>query len=123
MTLSTLGLILLSVCLSALAQVSFKFGVSRSVPATFGKAGLLQTVTHSLLTPGVIGGLALYGIGTLIWLGVLRRIDVSQAYPFIGLGIALTALLGYALFGETLSIQRIVGMLLVIAGIVVVAWA
>jgi multidrug transporter EmrE-like cation transporter len=121
MTLSTLGLVLLSVCLSALAQISFKFGVSGAAAASSGKASLLTVVSHALLTPGVIGGLALYGLGTLIWLGVLRRIDVSQAYPFIGLGIALTAFLGYALFGESLGLQRILGMVLVIGGIVVVA--
>ncbi|MCB8878162.1 SMR family transporter [Acidisoma silvae] len=123
MTLNTLFLILLSVCLSAFAQVSFKFGVGSATVSASGKAGLLTSLSQALFTPGVIGGLALYGIGTIIWLGVLRRIDVSQAYPFIGLGIALTTFLGYALFGETLGMQRILGMLLVIGGIVVVAWA
>ena len=59
----------------------------------------------------------------LLWLTVLRRIDVSQAYPFIGLGIALTSVLGYGLFGEMLGPQRITGMLVVIGGIIVVAWS
>jgi multidrug transporter EmrE-like cation transporter len=122
MTINTLGLILLSVCLSALAQVSFKFGVSSATVLPSGQVSLLTVVSRALLTPGVIGGLALYGLGTLVWLGVLQRIDVSQAYPFIGLGIALTAVLGYALFGETLGLQRILGILLVVAGIAVVAW-
>ncbi|MCB8882207.1 EamA family transporter [Acidisoma cellulosilytica] len=123
MTLGTLGLILLSVSLSALAQAAFKFGVGSAGPSGLAKAGLLTSLSQTLLTPGVILGLTLYGIGTLIWLGVLRRVDLSQAYPFIGLGIALTAFLGFVLFGESLSPQKILGTLLVIGGIIIVAWA
>jgi len=119
-TPATLFLTLVSVGLSALAQVSFKFGVTSVAKAHDGG---LAALPRALLTPGVLGGLALYGIGTLLWLSVLRRVDVSQAYPFIGLGIVLTAALGYGLFGEALGPQRILGMLLVIGGIVMVAWS
>jgi multidrug transporter EmrE-like cation transporter len=119
-TPDTLCLILASVSLSALAQVSFKFGVASAAAAGDGGFSVLR---YSLLTPGVLGGLALYGLGTLLWLSVLRRIDVSQAYPFIGLGIALTAALGYGVFGEALGLQRILGILLIIGGIAVVAWS
>jgi multidrug transporter EmrE-like cation transporter len=121
-TIGTLLLILFSVSLSALAQVSFKFGVNETSAASLKEGGALAFAL-ALVTPGVLGGLALYGLGTLIWLSVLRRIDVSQAYPFIGLGIALTGIMGYFFFGEALSLQRVLGMLLIIGGIVVVAWS
>jgi multidrug transporter EmrE-like cation transporter len=123
MTLGTLSLVLASVSLSALAQVSFKFGVSEVASSSTNRGSAISALAHTLFTPGVLGGLALYGLGTLLWLSVLRRIDVSQAYPFIGLGIALTAVLGYGLFGEALGPQRIVGMLIVVGGIIVVAWS
>ena len=76
MTLGTLCLILISVSLSALAQVSFKFGVAGTASVT--QAGVVAMLRHALLTPGVLSGLTLYGLGTLLWLSVLRRIDVSQ---------------------------------------------
>ena len=118
MTPGTLGLIVASVSLSALAQVSFKLGVS-AAPVGGGRG--LPHVWQTLLTPGVVGGLALYGIGTLLWLTALGRIDVSKAYPFVGLGFVLTALLGDVLFGENVGLQRMVGMLIVLGGILVVA--
>ena len=120
MTSGTISLILISVSLSALAQVSFKFGVA-SASGRADYDGIAEMLYRCILTPGVLGGLALYCLGTLLWLDVLRQVDVSQAYPFIGLGIALTALLGYALFGESLGPQRIFGMLLVIGGITIIA--
>jgi multidrug transporter EmrE-like cation transporter len=120
MTLGTLGLILVSVSLSALAQISFKLGVTganQAVPVGGAAAGLIG----SLLTPGVMVGLALYGFGTLLWLTALARVEVSQAYPFVGLGFVLTAILGYVIFGDPLTPQRIAGILVVMGGIWLVA--
>src|SRR6185503_18298636 len=114
MTASTLLLILVSVTLSAAAQISFKLGMSS---ATARSAGLAE----ALFTPGVMTGLALYGFGTLVWLSVLGRTEVSQAYPFVGLGFVLTAILGHVLFNDAIGPQRILGILLVIGGIILVA--
>ncbi|HTW72793.1 MAG TPA: EamA family transporter [Acetobacteraceae bacterium] len=123
MTIGTLLLILMSVCLSALAQISFKLGVGGAIPIKASSAGTVPFVLYVILQPGVMGGLALYGLGTLAWLAVLRRVDVSQAYPFIGLGIAITSILACLVFGEALGLQKIIGTVLIIGGIVVVAWS
>jgi multidrug transporter EmrE-like cation transporter len=120
MSASTLALILVSVSLSALAQVSFKLGMSTVATGTTGAAGI-ERILQILLSPGVLGGLALYGIGTMLWLTVLGRVQVSQAYPFVGLGFVLTALMGYAIFGDTLGVVRILGILSIIGGIALVA--
>ena len=72
MTSGTLALILISVTLSACAQVLFKLGVA-PVPgqAVTDDPSLIGAVAATLLRPGVLGGLALYGIGTVIWLRAL----------------------------------------------------
>ena len=121
MTASTLALILVSVSLSALAQISFKLGMTTARGAASIGGSAVERLLQSLLTPGVMTGLALYGFGTLLWLTALGRVEVSQAYPFVGLGFVLTALLGYAVFGDALSPLRIVGILTVIGGVVLVA--
>lgn len=120
MSWSTLGLILVSVSLSAVAQISFKLGVTgASNHAVAG--GPAVVLANSMLTPGVLVGLALYSCGTLLWLTALARVDVSQAYPFVGLGFVLTAILGYTFFGEPLTVERVAGILVVMGGIWLVA--
>lgn len=121
MTGGTLALILVSVTLSACAQVLFKLGVA-PVPgqAVTGSSSLAGAVIATLLRPGVLGGLALYGIGTVIWLHALAQTELSQAYPFVGLGFVMTAALGYLVFNEALGPSRLVGIALVIAGVVLV---
>jgi drug/metabolite transporter (DMT)-like permease len=119
-TPATLGLILVSISFSAVAQISFKFGltaVARDAPAGSMPPSLLQ----ALFTPGVLAGLALYGLGTLLWLSALGRVQVSQAYPFVALGFVLTAILGRVIFGDALGPMRLAGIALVIAGVCLVA--
>jgi multidrug transporter EmrE-like cation transporter len=48
-------------------------------------------------------------------------VQLSQAYPFVGLGFALTAIAGWWLFGEALSQWRLLGIALIAVGIVIVA--
>ena len=87
MSIGSLTLILVSVTLSAIAQVAFKLGLS-SDPGQGARAVLGPLA--ELLTPGVFVGLGLYCVGTLLWLTALGRVELSQAYPFVGVGFALT---------------------------------
>lgn len=121
MTSGTLALILVSVTLSACAQVLFKLGVA-PVPGqgAAGSPSLISSVIATLLRPGVLGGLALYGVGTVVWLRALAQTELSQAYPFVGLGFVMTAALGYAVFDEALGPSRLIGIALVIAGVILV---
>ena len=117
MSLQSLTLILVSVSLSALAQIAFKLGVS-STPSAEAKAILGPLAM--LLAPGVLVGLCLYGVGTILWLTALGRVELSQAYPFVGIGFAITTLAGWGFFGDNISVQRVVGIAFVIGGIALV---
>lgn len=117
-----LALILFSVTLSGLAQVAFKLGVSTATTRMAVAAGSPVPIALAFAqSPAIIAGLAMYGVGTLVWLNVLARMDLSQAYPFVGLSFMLTAILGHYLFHETFHAGRIMGTALVIAGVILVA--
>lgn len=115
-----LTLILLSITLSSLAQVALKLGMSRpGMRGPFEHFGATLWAFGS--NPVLLGGMALYGLGALAWLGVLARMDVSAAYPFAGLGFVLTMALGYLVFGESLSPLRVAGTVLIVSGVALVA--
>lgn len=119
MSLRLLLLILASVSLSALAQLSLKIGtrMPQSAPSQ-GIGGELGALAAS---PMIILGLGLYGLGALLWLFVLGRAPLSLAYPFVGLGFILTMLAGAFVLHEPLTYSRITGTLLIVAGCVLVA--
>lgn len=121
MNVAVIGLILVSVTMSAVAQIALKHGMSSpdvqaSLAAGLGSA--LPSVARSLF---VWLGLGLYGLGAVLWLGVLARVDVSQAYPFVGLGFILTMVFGITLLGEHVSAARLLGTCLVVIGVLLVA--
>lgn len=118
MTPRILLLILASVSLGALAQVSLKRGMSaQAVQQALAGNELLGKVLAVGLSPLVIVGIGLYGLSMVVWLLVLARVDVSQAYPFVGLGFVLTLGAGVIVLGEPLTATRVAGVLLVAAGV------
>ncbi len=118
---SVLALIFISVSLSAIAQITLKHGMS-SPAVQKGLAGnWLDAALSASANAYVWLGLGLYLLGAVLWLGVLANVDVSVAYPFVGFGFLLTALLGVFILGESFSLVRLFGTCLVILGIVLVA--
>jgi multidrug transporter EmrE-like cation transporter len=122
MTLALYGLILFSVALSAGAQIVLKTGMSSpAVQAALAGGTRLDALVGIATSWGVILGLAMYGFGAVLWLFVLARIDVSKAYPFVGLGFLLTMAMGYFLLAEPVTVTRLLGTVLVAAGVYLVA--
>jgi drug/metabolite transporter (DMT)-like permease len=53
----------------------------------------------------------------LLWVWILSFTPLSRAYPFVALAFALTPLLAGSLFGETISLRLITGLLFIICGL------
>jgi drug/metabolite transporter (DMT)-like permease len=116
------ALILVSVSLSALAQLVLKLGMSGGRVQQVLAGDSLVASLGTVATDGrVLLGLFLYGVGAILWLWVLARSDLSFAYPFVGLGFILTMLFGYAFLGEPVGLARIAGTLLIVGGVVLVS--
>ena len=124
LNLTVLSMILLSVFLSAFAQIFLKLGMSNfEVQQALSSTSIL-VISKSIATSHyVIAGLALYFASAAVWLFVLARIEVSIAYPFVGLGFIVTMLLAFLINGEPLSVTKIVGTLCIALGVAIVAQA
>ena len=69
----------------------------------------------------IIGGLACYVISVVVWILGLSRVDVTIAYPMLSLGYVVNAILAWYLFGEVLSLQRLIGITIILIGVFVLA--
>lgn len=66
-------------------------------------------------------GAALYIAGFVFWLGILLRMDLSLAYPIaVALTLVFSSLAGWLLLNEMLSASRLLGIMVIFAGIVIV---
>jgi multidrug transporter EmrE-like cation transporter len=115
-------LILCSVLLSSIAQIVLKTGMSNtSVLQAIQSQSAMQAFNAIATNIHVIGGLTLYFASAAVWLLVLARVDVSFAYPFVGLGFVVTMLLAFFINGEVLSTTKIVGTLCIALGVAIMA--
>jgi multidrug transporter EmrE-like cation transporter len=117
---NTLFFAFLSIALSVMGQFSLKTGMSSvEVKHVLTRPFGLDTAITVFTDKFVLGGLSLYGLGAIVWLGVLSKWDVSKAYPLVGLGFGLTVIVG-ALAGEQVSPIRAAGVALICVGVVMV---
>jgi len=110
---NVLGLATVTLML-AIGQVLFKrVGVAiRGVPISSALSIVLRQPTFYV-------SLLLYGLATLLWIWILSRVPLSQAYPWVAMTIVLVSLCGWWLFGERPSPAFWLGLVLITIGLVI----
>lgn len=99
---------------SLIGQVLLKSGASGSVAAAGG-------FLDQLLRPATMIGLVCYGGAALLYIVALRRIPMSVALPCTAASYVVIALVGWAVFGESLGPAKIAAIALISAGVVLLA--
>jgi drug/metabolite transporter (DMT)-like permease len=121
MKLTDFGVLLCGVLLNAFAQLWLKAATRISGPLVASDAGVMTRAMKLLMVPSLWYALTAYGVSVIVWIVGLSRVPVSQAYPLLSLGYVLNIGLAWWLFGEVPNAQRIVGVGVIIAGVVLVA--
>ncbi|MBM3306906.1 MAG: EamA family transporter [Candidatus Eisenbacteria bacterium] len=109
--------ILLNVC----GQVSIKQSLL-SYQARAGREAYfgLSTAVPMLTAPLTLLGLVLYAVSAVFWISALSRVQLSYAYPLLGVGYVLVAVASWHLWGESMGLQRILGTIVVAVGVYLV---
>jgi multidrug transporter EmrE-like cation transporter len=121
MTPLTFALVLAGVVLNAVAQLLLKAGTNRVGEFAFELANLLPVGTKVATSPFILGGVACYVVSLGVWILALSRVPVSIAYPMLSIGYVINAVAAWALFGESLAAQKLVGIAFIVVGVFLVA--
>jgi glycosyltransferase involved in cell wall biosynthesis/multidrug transporter EmrE-like cation transporter len=119
-----LGLILVSVSLAAVAQLTLKHGINQvtghgSQPLVLTDPG--GTFTRIVSNGSVWLGLVIFGLSAFVWLIVLSRASLSFAYPFASLTYVIILLFDRFVLDQSIPGIRYVGVAFIIAGIVLIS--
>ncbi len=114
-------LILFTVLTNFGSQVLLKHGMTSIEQFDISADGIAKSAFDIIFNPFVLGGLFVMVISMGSHLVVLSRVDISYAYPFLGLSFVLTAAWGYFVLGEQVNTFRILGVLLICGGVALVA--
>jgi len=114
-------LILFTVLTNFLSQIMLKKGMTTIERFELTPMSVLSNGLDILFSPWVFFGLAMMVVSMGTHLVVLSRVEISFAYPFLGLSFVLITLWGHFALGEAVTLWRVAGVLLICAGVALVA--
>ena len=112
-------LLAVSVLLGAVGHTLLKHVVA-SVPAISDLAVPSHVFSFAVLGRA-LSALLLLAISFGAWLGAIRHLDLSYAYAMASASIVVVAVLAAGLLGETIAPKAWLGLLLILAGCVLVS--
>ncbi len=114
-------LVVLSAVLTAIGNLLIRKGVL-AVGGLAGGGSIVRSVLGLAAHPAFDIGFLLYGIAALVWFRVLGSEQITTSYPMlVGCTFLLVSIGAVLIFRESISSLKLVGMVMIIAGIVVVS--
>lgn len=74
-------------------------------------------VMSQLLAPATLVGLVFYGAATVCYMIAIRRIPITVAFPSISVSYVVILAMGVIVFGESLTVGKVVGTALIMSGV------
>ena len=68
----------------------------------------------------LLAGFSLYGCGALLMIIALRYGDLSKLHPLLSAGYILSVVLGVAVLNEPITVSKVVGVAIIIAGLILI---
>ena len=109
----------MTVTFTVFGQLVVKWRVLHRGRIPAGLHGKVTYLAGLLLDPWVLSGLLAAFLAALAWMAAMSRLEISRAYPFMGMSFVMVLLLSGVLFGEVVTTAKVAGVLLVVTGIVV----
>ncbi|NNN70327.1 EamA family transporter [Vibrio sp. 3-2(1)] len=72
-----------------------------------------------LLNPWIISSIMATLFAGISWMLAMSKFEIGYAYPWISLNFVLMLLFGVFLFGEQLTISKVIGTVIIIFGITI----
>ncbi len=107
---------ILSIVMGAIGQFLLKLGANKI------KAGdnLFSSLLAMIFNIHIIMAAACFVSSMVVWIFVLRKLQLSIAYPMVSLGYIIVMILAYLFLKEPLGLYKVAGSLFIISGVVII---
>lgn len=116
-----IALVLVAVLLAVCGELLLKHGMNRVGFLELSPSTVLPGLVRAFTSPFVLAGFGLVFGASILWLSVLSQADLSWAYPLLSLGYLLVVVSSWMFLGESVSLARLAGVLVIVLGVIVVA--
>lgn len=119
--LKAVGLALLCAFMITTGQVLWKIAIDRNGGLVNSKLSIIDNISRLLFSPYMIFGLVVYSIATILWMYLLGRYEYSYIYPMMAITYVIAFLYAMIFFNETIGLEKMVGVILIIIGIIFIS--
>lgn len=117
MILKLLPLSLLQSMLLSGGQVLMKFGLIKAGTFSFSWQYFIRLLTNwQFICCGIC-----YGVGSVLWMYIIKNFPLSMAYPMVSLSYVMGMFAAIIFFHEHIPIERWIGVFLILSGCVLIA--
>jgi uncharacterized membrane protein len=113
--------ILLTIVFTVYGQLILKWRVRDVGDLPAHLSDKAKVLLDLIFDPWIISGFLAAVLASLTWMAAMTKFDLSHAYPFMALNFVVVLALSSCLLGETVSLQKIIGVALICIGTVVAA--
>lgn len=110
-----------TVILTSFGQLILKWRLNLKGPMPDGLQEKLGYLSYAFLDPYVISSFLAAFLASLTWMAALTKFQLSTAYPYMSLSFILVFLFSFIFLNETITIQKIGGCILIVAGIILLS--
>ena len=107
--------------LAATAQLLVKYAINTVMAKrAVQSSNTIINLFNCALNVHFISGVILYLVATFLWMYSLTKVELSYATPFLALTYVIMMFGAFYFFNETFTVHKILGSILVIAGLVII---
>lgn len=110
-----------TILFTVFGQILLKWRLSMlhfTLPDTMLSDKLLALI-KLVFDPFIFVGFISAFVASLFWMAAMTKFEITYAYPFMSLSPAIVFLVGIFLLGETFTIGKVLGLIIIAIGIVV----
>jgi len=108
-----------TILLTVYGQLAFKWQIDSAGAFPRETRERLEYLVDLAVNPWMLSVFLSVFAAALTWGAALTRFELSFAYPFLSLSFVLVLLLSGPLFNESVTVAKLVGVILIVAGLVI----
>ena len=117
------GFIALTLFFTVYGQLVLKWQMGGAGPLPEAGLDKILFLSRQFLNPWILSGFVAAFLASMAWMAAMTRFELGYAYPFMSLAFVLVMAFSVAFLGEPISLRKVIGTLMVIAGLVVISRA
>ena len=114
--------VIFTILFTVYGQVILKWRISDlnwSLDMTGGIGKMIVSYMKFLFDPLIFSGFISAFIASVFWMLAMTKFELTYAYPFMALSPALVFIIGIFVLGETFTIGKVLGLLVIMIGIII----